>query len=139
MKDGTKRDLDKLANFEVPDFDQDMILDWAQSDDGAGLPHPAAVAFTAWLDSGWTEYDDPERDQTNLDILKSALSEWTGGRVYLEISKDTKAAFAKAEKAHAALYDPDCGDEWRRGPHPIALADFFAAVAATGLFEHLAD
>lgn len=130
--------LADTADFEEAEFTESMIQEWAQAEDGGGLVYPAARAFASWLDNGWNEFADPEQVQTNLDVLKSALSEWTGGRVYLEISKDTKAAYAKAEKAHAALYDPEC-TEWRRGPHPIALADFFAAVAATGLLEHLAD
>jgi hypothetical protein len=145
MNVGTKRQLENLANFGEADFDQDMIRDWAKSDDGGGLPYPSALAFSVWLDSGWNEFEDPEQDQTNLDVLTSGLSEWTGGRVTVAVSKDLRSAFAKAEQAHAALYagvdDPDAPEDngWRRGPHPIALADFFAALAAAapGLFNDL--
>lgn len=80
MKVETKRALENTADFEEPVFDQDMIMDWAQSDEGGGLPYPSARPFSIWLDSGWPEYDDPESVQTNLDILWSALDEWTGGR-----------------------------------------------------------
>jgi len=133
------KSLEQAANFEEAEFTESMIQEWASSEDGGGLPYASAHAFAAWLDNGWNEFNDPESSQTNLDILKSGLREWTGGRIYLEISKDTRAAFVKAENAHAALYDESLGDQWRRGPYPIALADFFAALAATGLFEHLAD
>lgn len=144
VKDGTKRDLENLANFEEPVFDQDMIRDWAQSDDGAGLPYPSALAFSTWLDTGWPEYDDPERDQTNADILWSALDEWTGGRA-VRPTAELKASYAAACDAHAALYegvdDPDAPEDngWRRGPHPIRLADFFAALSGTGTLIFLKD
>lgn len=120
--------LNDPADFEATEFTEIMIQAWASSDEGGGLPYASARAFAAWLDSGWNEYQDPERDQTNLDILKSGLSEWTGGRTTVTVTKELRAAFKLAEQAHQDLY-----------ANVDDLAGFFTALAgaAPELFAEL--
>lgn len=136
--------LNSPADFEESVFGEDEILAWARHDQGGGLPFPAAHPFAGWLDRNWNEFADPEQDsQTNLDVLYGALDEWTGGRV-VRPTDSLKASYAAAEAAHAALYadvdNPAVEDNgWRRGPHPIRLADFFAELAGTGTLVWLKD
>lgn len=67
-----------LAEFEDEVFDERDILDWATSDTGGGLPRVSAEPFAAWLNNTWNEYSDEDREQTNEEVLKSALDHWTG-------------------------------------------------------------
>lgn len=71
-------ELSAHADFEEAMFDMDDILEWAQTDTGGGLPYVSAQPFASWLDSVWSDYDDGTGDQTNEDVLKGALSFWTG-------------------------------------------------------------
>ncbi len=136
--------LNSTADFEEPVFGEDEILAWARHDQGGGLPFPAARPFAQWLDSGWNEYADPDNDQTNLDVLYGALSEWTGGRS-IRPTDSLKASYAAACAAHVGLYegvdDPDAPEDngWRRGPGPLKLADFFAELSGTGTLTFLKD
>lgn len=130
--------LTSVANFEEAVFTEDMILQWAQADTGGGLPAPSALAFASWLDSTWNDYDDGTDKQTNQDVLTGALAHWTGGPDLVP-TPELKQAYKAAEAAHAALYDPSLGDEWRRGPYPVKLADFFAELSATGILAPLKD
>lgn len=142
-------DLDKdllnaTADFEEAVFGEDDIRAWARHDEGGGLPFPSAHAFARWLDNGWNDFADPDRAQSNLDVLFSGLDQWTGGRA-IRPTAELKDAYRAAEAAHAALYagvdDPDAPEDngWRRGPHPIRLADFFAALSGTGTLTFLKD
>lgn len=70
--------LDDPANFEQPDFTEDMILKWAQEDTGGGLPAVSALAFASWLDRAWNDFYDEETKQTNADVLHGAWETWTG-------------------------------------------------------------
>ena len=67
-----------LADFEGQVFDKSEILAWATSDQGGGLPSVSARPFAAWLDGMWNQYSDESGTQTNEDVLKGALSFWTG-------------------------------------------------------------
>lgn len=71
-------DITDLAEFEDEVFDQNDILDWAKSSTGGGLPPVSAEPFAAWLNDTWNEYNDEDREQTNGEVLKSALEFWTG-------------------------------------------------------------
>lgn len=70
--------LNETADFEDDGFPYHRILNWAQSDKGAGLPYVSAQPFANWLDNNWNDYDDGTGSQTNEDILKGALDFWTG-------------------------------------------------------------
>lgn len=70
------------------------------------------------------------------------------GAVFFTPSDDLKASYRMAADAHAALYegvdapyDPEAPEDngWRRGPHPIRLADFFSDLSATGILDPLKD
>lgn len=67
-----------LAEFEDEVFDEKDILDWATSGTGGGLPDVSAQPFAAWLNNTWNEFGDEDREQTNEEVLKSALDHWTG-------------------------------------------------------------
>ncbi len=136
--------LNAPANFEETEFGEDEILAWARHDQGGGLPFPAARPFAGWLDRNWNEFVDPEKDQSNLDVLWGALDDWTGGRA-IRPTEELKASYAAACAAHAALYegvdDPNAPEDngWRRGPHPLRLADFFADLSGTGVLAWIKD
>lgn len=68
----------ELANFEEVEIGPADILEWAQSDEGGGLPTVSAEPFAAWLDAEWNEFDQGDETQTNEDVLKGALAFWTG-------------------------------------------------------------
>lgn len=68
------------ADFETTSFGYFEMLAWATSDTGGGLPDVSARPFAAWLDGVWNQFDDGSGTQTNEDVLKGALSDWTGGR-----------------------------------------------------------
>jgi len=138
MKDTTKDALKLPADFEKPEFGYLKIRDWAESIEGGSISLASAKAFANWLNQAWNDYGDSDDLQTNEDVLYGALSDWTGGRIIRPTDR-LRTAYADAEKAHAALYDESQGDEWRRGPHPIRLADFFAAMSGTGALSHLKD
>lgn len=55
------------------------IVDWASEPSGGGLPEPSATAFAEWLDEEVCTFNE-DGDKTNEDVLKGALSYWTGGR-----------------------------------------------------------
>jgi hypothetical protein len=73
-----KAKLTDLADFENQVFTQDMILEWAKSESGGGLPSVSARPFAEWIDRSWNDFDDGEGKLTNEDVLKGAQEFWTG-------------------------------------------------------------
>lgn len=70
--------LTSLASFQVIDFTQEMVRQWAVAESGGGLPAVSADAFAQWLNEVWNGFDDGTGTQTNEDILTGAWKSWTG-------------------------------------------------------------
>ncbi len=73
----------------------------------------------------------------NADLVSQLLTMYDNERpTGITSTPELENAYLAAEQAHADLYD-EGSDDWRQGPGPIRLADFFVALSATGALDPL--